>query len=241
MNTNTGLVPPAIQNGAGIDFFSMLMTQVTPTEGQYYPPADGNWYLGIPPLVYVDTNSAASAMFVNTNNNLLGVGWLYRTGYKYKLADTNGNVSLDFDTTKQDLIAYSSPMTRCFLQASGLVVAGAYSFQVPSNASFGDKDFIQIGGPLATSDGVGAPGSSIYIAPPSASQAVTVGSARLSSGRRGPRSIGSTPVISATPIGQLGRDAGLSIGHSSGEMSAGEIPTCIWRWIHPAALAPWMV
>lgn len=180
VNTNTGVRPPAIQNGAGIDFFSMLMTLVTPDEGQYFPPANGSWYLPLP--AYIPnftgghTNLVPSA-FVNTNNNLLGVGWLYRTGIKYgPAADSNGIVFLDFDTIKQDLTAYSIAHDTLFTEANGKIVVGAYSFLIPTNASFGDKYFIQLGSPSATRDGVGAPGASIYIQPPATNQAVTVDS-----------------------------------------------------------------
>jgi hypothetical protein len=162
-----------IVNGAGIDFFPMLMTQVTPEEGQYFPPADGNWYLPIPALILP---TLVPSKFVNTNNNLLGIGWLYRTGFKYKFSDTNGNVFVDFDTTKQDLTAYSIAHDTLFTEANGKIVVGAYSFQIPANANIGDKYFIQLGSPSATSDGVGAPGAGIYIAPPPTNQVVTVGS-----------------------------------------------------------------
>jgi sugar lactone lactonase YvrE len=167
-----------IVNGAGINFFTMLMTEVSPTEGQYYPPADGNWYLPLPPLseeVALGATNFSQTMFVNTNNNLLGVGWLYRTGFKYLYEDSIGDILLDFDTTKQDLIAYSIAHDTLFAQGNGLVVLGAYSFQIPSNAVAGDQYFIQLGSPSATADGVGAPGAGIYIEPPPLSQAVTVG------------------------------------------------------------------
>src|ERR1019366_1125039 len=131
VNTNTGVRPPAIVNGAGIDFFSMLMTKVTPAEGQYFPPADGGWYLPLPGLIPVfngtQTNLVSSA-FLNTNNNLLGVGWLYRTGIKYgPSADSNGVVFLDFDTSKQDLTAYSIAHDTLFPEANGKIIVGAYS------------------------------------------------------------------------------------------------------------------
>ena len=171
VNPNTSLVPPAIQNGAGIDFFSMLMTQVQPSEGLYFPPSDGQWYLSLPAL---DGSQYSSTLFTNVSNNLLGVGWLYRTGIKY--LNLLSNPLIDFDTTKQDLIAYSIAHDTLFTKGGGLVVVGAYSFQVPTNANYGDKYFIQLGSPSATSDGVGAPGSDIYIQAPVASQAVSVSS-----------------------------------------------------------------
>jgi hypothetical protein len=179
VNTNTGIRPPPIVNGAGIDFFSMLMTQVTPAEGLFNPPADGNWYLPLPAYVPYFSGGITNlipSVFVNTNNNLLGIGWLYRVGIKYFAADTNGAVFLDFDTTKQDLTAYSIAHDTLFNEAGGKIVVGAYSFLIPTNASIGDKYFIQLGSPSATKDGVGAPGASIYIQPPPTNQAVTVGS-----------------------------------------------------------------
>ena len=50
--TNGLTTPNKIVNGAGINFFPMLMTQVPVDEGRYYPPADGNWYLGIPNVMF---------------------------------------------------------------------------------------------------------------------------------------------------------------------------------------------
>ncbi len=176
-NIFKGTAIPPVVNGAGLDFFSMLMTQVPPTEGQYYPPADGNWYLRIPPVIAVNSNSAPiPTIFTNNSINLLGVGWLFRTGYKYSYEDSIGDVLLDFDTTKQDLITYSIAHDTLFTKAGGTVMVGAYSFQVPNNAVNGDQYFIQLGSPSATADGVGAPGAGIYIQSPAASQAVTIGS-----------------------------------------------------------------
>jgi hypothetical protein len=168
-----------IVNGAGIDFFSMLMTKVTPEEGRYFPPADGSWYLSIPPVRAFNVSSGTNFIpttFVNTNNNLLGVGWIFRTGFKYLYADAFGQIFLDFDTTKQDLTAYSIAHDTLFPEANGKIVVGAYSFQIPANANTGDKYFIQLGSPSATKDGVGAPGAGIYIQPPATNQSVTVGS-----------------------------------------------------------------
>jgi len=174
--TNGLTTPNKIVNGAGIDFFPMLMTKVPLGEGDHFPPSDGNWYLGIPSVTFtsVATNSPVSGTFVDTNNNLIGVSWMFRTGFIYFLTDTNGVTILDFDTAKQDLITYSIDHDTLFKKADGLVVLGAYSFLIPTNANTGDQYFIQLGSASATRDGAGATGAGIYIQPPVNSQAVTV-------------------------------------------------------------------
>jgi hypothetical protein len=192
-NLDTGFRPPEITNAAGIDFFSMLMSQVIPSEGTYYPPADGKWYLTIPPFIYqsyliittnasgiVETNAVTTpshrSIFTNANNNLLGVGWFYRTGFKYWFfGDPTGQSDIDFDTTKQDLIQFSIAHDTLFNKGNGVVVVGAYSFQVPNAATNGDQYLIQLGSPSATRDGVGAPGAAVFIQAPTVSQPVTVG------------------------------------------------------------------
>jgi hypothetical protein len=93
--------------------------------------------------------------FVNSSLNLLGVGWLERFGAK--------NL---YDTTKQDLIQYSEPHDTVFNQADGKVVLGGYAFLVPPTATPGQQYQIQIGRPSATSDGIGAPGSFVFIYTP---------------------------------------------------------------------------
>ena len=91
-------------------------------------------------------------MFTNLIENLLGVGWVERAG------ETNL-----YDTTKQTLITYSMAHDDMFPNASqpNGVIVGGYSFQVPLNATNGQTYQIQIGRPSATSDGIGAPGSSV--------------------------------------------------------------------------------
>ena len=192
--TNGLTTSSQILNGNGLNFFPMLVTQVTPDEGTYYPPSDGNWYLKIPPFIYdtfvqiiytngvpiatnIVTTPQNGSTFTNVSENLLGVGWLYRSGEKYKyLGDPSGLANIDFDTSKQDLTAYSIAHDTLFTEGEGMVLVGAYSFQVPASATNGDKYFIQIGSPSATSDGVGAPGAGIFIQAPVSNQVVTVGS-----------------------------------------------------------------
>ena len=93
--------------------------------------------------------------FVNSSLNLIGVGWLERAG-KTNL----------YDTTKQDLLKYSQPHDTLFLEDNSEVVLGGYVFEVSPLARPGQTYRIQIGRPSATSDGIGAPGSEVYIATP---------------------------------------------------------------------------
>ena len=125
---------------------AMFLTSVTnpapavPSTNTVFPYNDG-WFQ---PLVFNDNGL-----------NLLGVGWLERFG-KTNL----------YDTTAQTLIDYSQPHDTTFTPAIGKVVLGGYSFQIPAPATAGQTYQIQIGRPSATSDGIGAPGSEVYIATP---------------------------------------------------------------------------
>jgi hypothetical protein len=176
--TNGLTTPNKVVNGAGINFFPMLMSQVPPAEGQYFPPLDGKWYLGIPNLMFTSPNNSSlytNGTFVNTNINLIGVSWAYRVGFAYgPLFNAAGLTFLDFDTSKQDLITYSIAHDDVFTKKNGLVILGAYSFMIPTNAHTGDKYFIQLGSPSATRDGAGATGAGIYIQSPATSQMITV-------------------------------------------------------------------
>ena len=53
-----------------------------------------------------------------------------------------------------------------FLQSGGKVILGGYTFQVPLTALSNETYRIQIARPTATSDGIGAPGSDVYISAP---------------------------------------------------------------------------
>jgi hypothetical protein len=92
-----------------------------------------------------------------TDGNLLGVGWVERYGA------TNLYI-----TKAQDLITYSSAHDVLYPNTSypNEVELGGYALLIPSNATSNDIYQIQIGRPSATSDGVGAPGSDVYIAAP---------------------------------------------------------------------------
>ncbi len=148
--TNAAAANPVAANSFG--FQSMLMKPIVPIPTNY-PPGYA-LYTPIQPLIF--TNSGfVSGLF--TNDNLLGVGWVERYG------ETNL-----YDSLSQTLISYSLAHDDLFpnaQQPTGVIV-GAYAFQVPTNALPGDQYQIQIGRPSATSDGVGAPGSSVYIASP---------------------------------------------------------------------------
>ncbi len=114
----------------------------------------------VPPSQLV-TNSAGQ-VFVNleTENpsiGLLAVGW----------AEHYGNTNL-YNTLSQDLITFSQAHDDLFpnsQQPNGVIVGG-YGFTIPANAAIGEQYQIQIGRPTATSDGVGAPGSSVFIDAP---------------------------------------------------------------------------
>lgn len=169
--TNGVATTHQILNDAGFNFSSMLVSAVDPDEGDHYPPGGGQWYLDIPPIV---GSLFTSSLFTNDSENLLGVGWLFRTGFKYENLPPN-TPAIDFDTASQDLITYSIAHDTLFPKSAGVVVLGAYSFQIPTNASINDTYDIQIGSPSGTRDGVGAPGADVYIQAPAYSTVVTVG------------------------------------------------------------------
>src|ERR1035437_1714506 len=138
---------------------SMLLKpipNVTPVVYEQIPPAMFSTNGINPNPVPLDgSTNFTSLLFANTNLNLLGVGWLERAG--------NKNL---FDTTKQELITYSMAHDTMFLGGDGKVIVGGYAFKVPASANSNDTYLIQIGRPSATSDGIGAPGSDVFIATP---------------------------------------------------------------------------
>ena len=158
--TNGGPNPgPAIASGA-FEFKSMLLNLLN---GVYYP---------IPPYMFVgsgtnpppasvpnpilwDGNWFQNLVFTNASQNLLGVGWLE------EILSTNL-----YDTKSQDLVKYSAALNDIFDQSAGKVILGGFAFQIPGVATNGQTYQIQIGRATATSDGIGAPGSSVLIATP---------------------------------------------------------------------------
>ena len=165
--TNAGPNPgPAVVSGA-YNFNSFLeepIPNTTPVIYQIIPPLMYYPYFLInpPPLSQLvefnGPNGVTNFLNLVTKNvsaNLLSVGWLERAGQK--------NL---YDTTKQTLITYSEAHDVIFLAASGRVEVGGFSFQVPVTATNGQTYQIQIGRPSATSDGIGAPGSDVFIIAP---------------------------------------------------------------------------
>ena len=159
--TNGGPNPgPAISPGA-YSFTSMLKKPDLDHPGFIVtiPPYMfiGSDTAPVPPgqVIIYDNTNFVSLVTTNLSLNLLGVGWMERM--------TQTNL---YDTTAQDLIAMSMAHDTEFLQNGGKVIVGGYAFQVPLTAAPGQTYQIQIGRPSATSDGQGAPGSSVFIYAP---------------------------------------------------------------------------
>jgi hypothetical protein len=160
--TNAGPVPgPAVATGA-YSFQSFLEKPIPGTQPPVFeriPPLMFAEYASEPPplsaTVFLDGMPFVNLMFADTKLNLLGVGWVERFGM------TNL-----YDTTKQTLITYSQAHDTMFSPSIGKVVLGGYAFQIPPIAVAGQTYQIQIARPSATSDGIGAPSGSVYIATP---------------------------------------------------------------------------
>ena len=165
--TNAGPNPgPAVTPGA-VNFNSFLeepIPNTTPPIYEVIPPLMFYPYFVINPppassvVVFNGPNGITnfvSMVTTNLSQNLLSIGWLERVGQK--------NL---FDTTKQNLLTYSQVHDVMYSVGTGKVEVGGFSFQVPPNAVAGQTYKIQIGRPSATSDGIGAPGSDVFIAAP---------------------------------------------------------------------------
>ena len=123
------------------------------------PPLMFSAYATNPPpasaLVDYDYMPFVDMVFRDSNLNLLGVGWLERWGQSYL-----------YPTFSQDLIKYSRAHDTLFLEDNGRVVLGAFGFRIPDSAAPEQTYQVRVGQPSATSDGVGAPGSDVYIDAP---------------------------------------------------------------------------
>jgi hypothetical protein len=143
-------IPPAMfvgvtTNLVGTNEFATYPVNPPPTNVIIYP------FPGTP------TTPFLSLEFVDSSLNLLGVGWLERAGETYL-----------YDTTVQTLFKYTAAHDVWYPNSSnpGMIEVGDYAFWVPPTATGGQTYQIQIGRPSATSDGIGAPGSSVYIQTP---------------------------------------------------------------------------
>jgi hypothetical protein len=160
--TNGGPNPGPVVAPGAYGFQSFLVKPIpgiSPPAYEIVPPLMFSAYAINPPppgqIVRFDGQPFVNLTFTNSANNLLGVGWLERFG------STNL-----YDSTKQDLIATSQPHDTLFLEANGSVVLGGYGFKLPATSTAGQTYKIQIGLPSATSDGIGAPGSAVFISTP---------------------------------------------------------------------------
>lgn len=157
--TNVGDAPPVLPGH--YNFMSMLVKPMPDGTYTVIPPLMYYLYASNPPpthqIVWYEGKPFVNMVFTNTAINLLGVGWLER-----KCAFCTNL----YNTPNQDLITYSMAHDTLFEKKNGKVIVGGYAFQIPTNAVPGQQYRIQIGRPSATSDGVGAPGSDVYIETP---------------------------------------------------------------------------
>jgi hypothetical protein len=159
--TNAGPNPgPAIAPG-GFGFQTMLV-QPDPNDPGAYLPIFPYMFVGLASgpvnpgqLVTYNGNSFVNLETVDSALNLLAVGWVERAGAT-NLYNTKG----------QDLVAFSLAHDDLFLQSGNKIIVGGYSLQVPITATNGQTYQVQISRPSATSDGIGTPGSAVYIAAP---------------------------------------------------------------------------
>ena len=128
--TNLSSAPPVTPT---YTFDSMLVKPVQLNGVTLYTP--------IPPEMFTN-GGFQNLLFTNSSLNLLGVGWL----------EIPPETNL-YNTVSQDLITFSLAHETLFTSSSGSVIAGAYSFDIPSNAVLNQSYQIQIGRPSADGDG----------------------------------------------------------------------------------------
>jgi len=141
--SNVGGSPAPI--AGAYDFTSMLLT-----------PIASDIFTNIPPAMFVGPGFT-NLDLINTNLNTIGLFWVERAG------ETNL-----YDTTRQTLLTYSQAHDDQFpnKQNPNGVIIGGYGFQIPPNATPGQQYQIQINRVSASSDGIGAPASSVFIYTP---------------------------------------------------------------------------
>lgn len=148
-------IPPA---------FYLSSTLITVTNRILVSDADGNQFFTNDVSTNV-TTAFTNLMSTNTSLPLLAVGYMERRGVS---GAGIGNLFYEplYDSSQQDLITYSSAKDTIFNSANRKVVVGTFAFDVPGAAVPGDTYRIEIGRPSGTSDGIGAPNSSVYIDAP---------------------------------------------------------------------------
>jgi hypothetical protein len=158
--TNAGSNPgvaPVPSSAYNFNFQSML---------EQPNPTNAGFYITIPPATF-DGSTLASLVSVNNSENLMAVGWLDNPS-ETNLIYVKGENLIQYSQAHDDLFPNSQ-------QPNGVIV-GSYSFTVPTNAAPGQTYQIQIGRPSATDDGVGAPGSDVFISAPTNASALGAGS-----------------------------------------------------------------
>jgi hypothetical protein len=154
-----GVTNPAPAWGPFV-FQSMLMQPIPDTTPQLYTNIPPYMFAGdLPPVSQTNLVNYNGGNFVDlavSNGSELAVGWVERIGF------TNL-----YNTVAQTLITFSQAHDDVFPDAlvgepNGVIV-GAYGFQLSPGAVNGQQYQIQINLPSATDDGVGAPGSSVFI------------------------------------------------------------------------------
>jgi len=161
--TNAGPNPgPALVPSPGEFSFQTMLVQPDPNDPGAYLPIYPYMFVGLASgpvdpaqLVTLNGNSFVNLETVDPAINLMAVGYVERAGA------TNL-----YNTKNQDLIQFSLAHDDVFLQSGNKIIIGGYGLQVPGAATNGQTYQIQIGRPSATSDGIGTPGSSVYIAAP---------------------------------------------------------------------------
>ena len=145
-------VPVVTNILVGTNFVTVTNFVVVTNQVAVYPtdPPPTNHILF--PWAYSPATPFAELRFTNSVANLLGIGWLERVG------QTNL-----YNTEAQTLVTFSQAHDTVFNSASGKVIVGGYAFHVPPAAVVGQQYEIALGRPSATSDGIGANGSDVYI------------------------------------------------------------------------------